>query len=65
METYSNIREILGHLIGRKLVEITQHDEDEFLEDGRSYVQLMFEDGDHIKFFVGDDGFSYSVDEAK
>lgn len=64
-EAYSSIRDILGYLIGRKLVEITQHDEDEFNEDGRSYVQLMFDDGNYVKFFVGDDGFTHSVDEAE
>jgi len=64
-ETYSSIREIIGEAIGRKIVEITQHDEDEYAETKKSYVQLHLDDGNYIKFFVGDDGFvhSYGDDE--
>ena len=60
--TYSNIRDILGKFVGRVVIDITQHDEDEFAEDGRAYIMLMFDNGDFVKFFVGDDGFSYSED---
>jgi hypothetical protein len=59
-ETYSNVRDFLGQFIGHRIVDITQHDPDEFAEDGRSYVMLMFDNGECIKFFVGDDGFMYS-----
>ncbi len=58
-EPYSTIREILGPLIGLKLVDITQHDAEEYAETKRSYVMLMFEDGSYVKFFqapcAGDD----------
>lgn len=62
-EIYSNIRSILNELIGKRLVDITQHDEDEFAETQKSYVMLMFEDGNYVKFFVGDDGFCHNCDE--
>ena len=59
-EVYANIREVLGWAVGQKIVDVTQHDEDEFKEDGRSYVMLMLEGGGYIKFFVGDDGFVHN-----
>lgn len=46
-----NIRELLGHLIGQKLMEITQQDKD---EDGDPYVELLFEKGNTLKFFLAD-----------
>lgn len=54
-EDYSNIRKILGHLIGQRLLEITQHEKQEFLEGKDSFVELMFENGDTLKFFVADE----------
>lgn len=62
-ESYVNIREVLGKFIGRKLLDITQHDEDEWAEDGRAYVMLMFEGGECITFYVGDEGFSYTEED--
>ncbi len=59
-DVYSNIRQILGWAVGQKIVDITQHDADEFQEDRRCYVMLMLENGGHIKFFVGDDGFIHN-----
>lgn len=56
-EVYSNIRQILGHAIGQTIVDITQHDRDEFDEDGYSYVMLMLSHGGYIKFFIEDSGF--------
>lgn len=56
MENYSNIRELIGHYVGKKLVDVTQHDAEEFDEDGVSYVLLMFEGGLTIQFDIGDDG---------
>jgi hypothetical protein len=53
-DTYANIREILGRFIGKRLVEITQHDADELEETGRAYVLLHFEDGTELKFYVMD-----------
>lgn len=60
-ESYSNIREILGWAVGKRIEEITQHDEDEFKEEG-SYVMLMLEGGDYLKFPVGEAGFHYCTD---
>ena len=53
-----NVRVFLGRFIGMRVVDITQHDKDEFADDPRHYVMLMFEDGTNIKFWIGD-GFSY------
>ena len=49
---YANIRILLGTLIGQKLIDITQHDREEWEEDQESYVHLMFEDGSSVKFFT-------------
>ena len=55
-QPYSNIREILGWAIGQRIVEITQHDQDEFEEEG-AFVMLMFESGGYIRFPVDEAGF--------
>jgi hypothetical protein len=53
-DTYANIREILGFLIGQKVVDITQEDKED-REAGRdSFVELLFENGATLKFFVLD-----------
>jgi hypothetical protein len=59
---YATIRdkEFLGDLIGKRVVDITQHDEDEWSETGESYIMLMFEDGLFVKFPIGDDGFTHN-----
>lgn len=62
---YSNIRECIGHFIGRTIEDITQHDADEFQETRRSYVQLLLSGGDTLKFFIGPDGFSHSEDSDR
>jgi hypothetical protein len=46
-----NIRDLIGHLIGQRLVDITQPDED---EEGDHYDELMFEKGNTVKFFFAD-----------
>lgn len=61
-EAYSNIRDILGDLMGARVVDITQHDEDEFAADGRSYVMILFDNGRYVKFFVGDDKDGYEFE---
>jgi hypothetical protein len=40
------IRNILGHFIGKKLVDITQHEP----EDEQGFIMLMFDDGTFMKF---------------
>lgn len=64
-EEYSNIRQLLGHLIGRTVIDITQHDYEEFQETKQSYVMLMFDNGDYVKFSIGAEGFKYSIDEPE
>jgi len=55
-QVYANIRQILGKFIGQKLLDIKQHDEEEYKETKQSYVMLMFETG-YIKYYVSDDEF--------
>lgn len=51
---YSTIRKLVGHIIGQTVVDITQHDEEEFKADGKSYIMLMFSGGDYLKVYVGE-----------
>jgi hypothetical protein len=55
-----NIREYLGHLIGQTIADVTQHDPDEYETDG-AFVDLLFQSGDSVRFYMGCDecGFSY------
>lgn len=57
MDSYANIREIIGEFIGKKIVDITQQDRDEWDEIHESYVMLHFEDGSTLKFWISDLGF--------
>lgn len=50
---YANIREFIGEFIGKRLVDVTQHDEEEYEKTGDAYVALMFEDGSILKFRMG------------
>lgn len=59
-QTYSNIRDILGELIGKKLVDITQHDKEEYDETQDAYIMLMFEDGCYLKFYVDERGLHHN-----
>jgi hypothetical protein len=50
----SNIREILGFLIGNELLDITSEDEAD-RKDGRDpFIELLFENGATLKFFILD-----------
>ena len=60
---YVNIRQIIGNFIGKRLVDITQHDKEEWEKNKESYVMLMFDDGNYMKFIIGEDGFSATVDD--
>ena len=62
-EPYANIREILGSFIGKRIVDITQHDEEEFRAGEESYVMLLFDDGNFLKFPVTDLGFEHSEEK--
>lgn len=46
-----NIREILGRLIGKKLIDISQHDQED-LKTLDSFIQLMFDDGCTLRFYI-------------
>ena len=54
---YANIRSYLGYLIGKRLVDITQHSLAEWNANGEGYVMLMFEDGSWIKFSLRERGY--------
>lgn len=62
-EPYSNIRQILGQLIGKKVVDITQHDEEEWKESKQAYIMLMFEDGLYLKCHLDEVGIETNADE--
>jgi len=57
--SYSNVRdpEVLGSLVGKRVVDITQHDPEEFAENGESRIYLHFENGTTLSFPIGDEGF--------
>lgn len=55
-ENDANIREILGDVIGARLIEVTQHDKEEFNETGLSYVALHFDNGLSLTFYTDGDG---------
>jgi hypothetical protein len=44
-----NIRELLGHLKGQRLMEITQEDEG---HEGDRFIDLLFEDGNSLRFYL-------------
>ena len=60
---YASIRDpdLLGPFIGRRVVEITQQDEEEFLETRRSYVCLHFDNGATLTFPITADGFEVTT----
>lgn len=54
-EPYANVREFLGSLIGKTLIDVTQHDIADFERNDEAFVMLMFDDGSLLKFDMGDD----------
>ena len=54
---YATIRDHIGYLVGKRLVDITQHDAEDFDPDDGSgcFVCLHFEDGSWLKFNMGVD----------
>jgi hypothetical protein len=59
-DIYSNVRDpgMLGPLVGQRVIEITQHDREEFDENGESRIYLHFENGWTLSFPIGDAGFT-------
>lgn len=51
-DRYASVRDpgILGRMIGATVVDITQHDQDEFEEDGESFVAFHFSNGYTVTF---------------
>lgn len=51
---YSTIRETIGFLIGKKVADISQHDEEDYDPGTREggFVMLLFEDGSYLKFYA-------------
>ena len=67
---WENVREIIGHLIGGKLLDITQDTSDERSEFGEAYIELHFDSGDTLRITFtmscGICGFStYKPDEIE
>jgi hypothetical protein len=60
---FDNIRQVLGSLIGKTVVDITQHDADEWEETRASYIQFHFDNGDYVRIYVGSEGFTHSCVE--
>jgi hypothetical protein len=58
-EPYATIRQIIGSVIGRRIVDVTQQDQDEWDETKQAYVMLHLDDGSSLKFPVGDEGFEH------
>ena len=56
---YVNVRDpdMLGPFIGQRVIEVTQHDKDEFEETKQSYIAIHFENGGTLTFPIGDAGF--------
>ena len=54
VENYSNIRNFLGPFIGKRVVDITQHDEDEFDPKNpmSAYIEFLFEGGGTARIFT-------------
>lgn len=61
MTGYVNIRDddLLGPCIGATVVDVTQHDKDEYADRG-SFVALHFSNGMTVQFPIGEDGFETS-----
>lgn len=60
---WTNIRGVLGHMVGQKIIDITQHDSEEYEQDGKTYIMFMLEGGDYFKVFLSEEGFDCSMPE--
>lgn len=56
-EEYATVRDHLGSLIGKTLIDVTQHDQEDWEQRGEAFVVLMFSDGSSVKFPTGDLAF--------
>ena len=51
-EPLTTIRDLIGGFIGKKVVDISQHDEDEWIAGEPPYITLIFEDFTMLKFLA-------------
>lgn len=63
-EEYSTVRALLGSFIGTRLLDITQHTQEEWEESGDSYIMFMFDNGHYVKVPIGDGGWEYTDENA-
>jgi hypothetical protein len=56
-DAYAQIRTLLKEFIGERLVEVTQHDAEDFVPGGQSDVYLHFGNGQTLHFLIDDKGF--------
>jgi hypothetical protein len=61
---YATIRQIIGSVIGRRIVDVTQQDKDEWEQTRQAYVMLHLDDGTSLKFPIGDEGFELDGEEV-
>lgn len=61
-ESYSTIRDpnLLGPFMGARVLEITQHDPEEWEEDRQAYFCLHFDNGYTLKILIDDAPFVIS-----
>lgn len=66
-EPYATIRDpqLLGPLVGARVIEITQHDREEFAETGESYFCLHFSNGYTLTVPVSDAGFEVEAPDGQ
>jgi hypothetical protein len=57
--TASTIRELLSHLIGKRLLEITGEDEEDRADGKDRFASLMFDDGNTVTFYFAQDESAY------
>lgn len=55
----------MGSAIGHTLVDITQHDHEEWEENGFGFVMLHFDDGQYMKFYIERLGFDHNCEPAE
>lgn len=61
---YATVREILGEFIGQRLLEITQHDREEYEQTKEAYAILHFETGG-LKIVLADELSHLEIDEIE
>lgn len=64
-EESTTIRDIIGSFIGKTVVDITQHDQEEFdPKTGKgAYIMFLFDNGMTIQFPIGEEPFVYELED--